>query len=77
MTHAIDRCVRLATRLLIHAYRLVVSPFLGPACRFSPTCSQYALEAIDRHGSLRGIALGARRIGRCHPFHPGGIDPVP
>jgi putative membrane protein insertion efficiency factor len=61
----------------IYAYRMVLSPLLGPSCRFAPSCSQYALEAIDRHGALRGTWLAARRIGRCHPFHRGGWDPVP
>ena len=60
----------------IHAYRLIVSPLLPPSCRFTPTCSEYAMEAIKRHGALRGVYLGARRLLRCHPFHPGGYDPV-
>lgn len=60
----------------IRGYRLVVSPFLGPTCRFDPTCSQYAMEAIDRYGVGRGGALAFRRILKCHPFHPGGEDPV-
>jgi uncharacterized protein len=64
-------------RLLIRGYQLVVSPWLGDNCRFYPSCSQYTLEAIDRHGTLRGSWLGARRIACCHPFHPGGFDPVP
>ena len=63
--------------LLIQAYRLVLSPLLGPRCRFHPTCSAYAIEAIRLHGALRGSALAARRIVRCHPLNPGGIDPVP
>jgi len=61
----------------IHVYRKVVSPLLPPSCRYYPTCSAYALEAIDVHGPLRGGWLAAKRIARCHPFHPGGIDPVP
>lgn len=60
----------------IRGYRLVVSPFLGPACRFDPTCSRYAMEAIDRYGVGRGGALALRRLLKCHPFHPGGEDPV-
>ena len=64
-------------RALILAYRRWMSPLLGPRCRFHPTCSAYALEAVERHGALRGGGLALRRIGRCHPFHPGGIDPVP
>lgn len=63
--------------LLIQAYRLVLSPLLGPRCRFHPTCSAYAIEAIRLHGALHGSALAARRIVRCHPLNPGGIDPVP
>jgi len=61
----------------IHAYRKLVSPLLPPSCRFYPTCSAYALEAIEVHGAVRGSWLAAKRIVRCHPFHPGGIDPVP
>jgi putative membrane protein insertion efficiency factor len=61
----------------IHAYRLALSPLLGPRCRFYPSCSAYALEAIERHGPLRGLALALRRLARCHPWHPGGYDPVP
>jgi putative membrane protein insertion efficiency factor len=70
----------LAAQLLlaaVHAYRLAVSPVLGPACRFEPSCSAYAEEALLRHGALRGSLLAARRLGRCHPFHAGGYDPVP
>jgi len=62
---------------LITAYRRWVSPFLGPHCRFAPSCSAYALEALTRHGACRGGWLALRRIGRCHPWHPGGPDPVP
>jgi putative membrane protein insertion efficiency factor len=62
---------------LVRAYRLLLSPWWGQHCRFTPTCSEYALEAIERHGSLHGSWLAARRIARCHPWQPGGFDPVP
>jgi len=64
-------------QLLIRAYQLLLSPFLGGHCRFTPTCSQYAYQAIERHGALRGSWLAIKRIGRCHPFCDGGYDPVP
>ena len=62
---------------LIRAYQLMLSPFLGNRCRFTPSCSHYASEAIGRHGTWRGGGLALRRIFRCHPFCPGGYDPVP
>jgi putative membrane protein insertion efficiency factor len=62
---------------LITGYRRFVSPLLGARCRFAPSCSAYALEAVREHGALRGTWLAVRRIGRCHPFNPGGFDPVP
>jgi uncharacterized protein len=62
---------------LITGYRRFISPLLGARCRFYPSCSAYALEAITVHGAARGSWLAVRRLGRCHPFHPGGIDPVP
>lgn len=61
----------------IHAYRLALSPLLGPCCRFEPSCSAYATEAIARHGPRAGLVLAVRRLLRCHPFRPGGFDPVP
>jgi putative membrane protein insertion efficiency factor len=63
--------------LLIRGYQRFVSPALPPSCRFYPSCSQYALEAITRHGVIKGAWLATRRLVRCHPFHPGGFDPVP
>jgi putative membrane protein insertion efficiency factor len=62
---------------MIRFYQMCISPMLGPHCRFSPTCSQYALEAIQTHGAIKGLYLAVRRISKCHPFHTGGHDPVP
>lgn len=62
---------------LVRLYKALLSPLLPPACRFHPTCSAYAEEAVRRHGALRGGALAVRRVLRCHPWNPGGIDPVP
>lgn len=62
---------------LIRLYRLLISPLLGPRCRFYPSCSRYAIEALQKHGLRRGLWLSVRRITRCHPGCPGGVDPVP
>ncbi|HWS02518.1 MAG TPA: membrane protein insertion efficiency factor YidD [Gammaproteobacteria bacterium] len=69
--------MRTILTLIIRGYRYFLSPWVGQHCRFYPTCSCYALTAIDRFGSWRGLILAIRRIGRCHPWHAGGIDPVP
>ena len=63
--------------LPIRGYQKFISPGLPPSCRFTPTCSQYALEAVSKHGALKGSWLAARRLVRCHPFNPGGYDPIP
>jgi uncharacterized protein len=62
---------------LVRLYQWLISPLLPPSCRFYPSCSAYSVEALRRHGALRGSWLTLRRLGRCHPFHPGGLDPVP
>lgn len=69
--------MRWLLRALIRAYQLFISPLLGPRCRFYPTCSHYALEAIEVHGALKGSWLALRRVLRCHPWNAGGLDPVP
>ena len=69
--------MQIALIALVKAYRYVVSPLIGPSCRFHPSCSEYAVGALRRFGALRGSWLAARRIARCHPWHPGGYDPVP
>jgi hypothetical protein len=68
---------RRTLQLVIRGYQITLSPFIGNQCRFHPSCSHYAYQAIEEHGALRGSLLAARRLGRCHPFHPGGLDPVP
>ena len=73
-------CGWMAKRLflyLIRFYRAFISPMLKPACRFTPSCSAYAYEAIERYGPWKGGLMALKRISRCHPFHPGGYDPVP
>jgi putative membrane protein insertion efficiency factor len=62
---------------LIKLYRYAISPYLAPSCRYTPTCSSYAIEAVERFGIIRGSWLAIRRIGRCHPWHEAGYDPVP
>lgn len=62
---------------LVRVYRYLLSPWIGQHCRFHPSCSIYALQALEQHGALRGTVLTVARLSRCHPFHPGGEDPVP
>ena len=69
--------MRFVLKTLIRVYQVALSPLLGPNCRYYPTCSQYAIEAIETHGSLRGAWLTIKRISRCHPWHESGFDPVP
>jgi putative membrane protein insertion efficiency factor len=73
----IARVPSLVLQLAIRGYQVALSPLLPPACRYYPTCSNYAVQAIEKYGALRGGWMAARRIGRCHPFAPGGYDPVP
>jgi uncharacterized protein len=69
--------MRWALITLVRGYQVVLSPLLPAACRYYPSCSAYAVEALEKHGARRGAWLAAKRIARCHPFHPGGYDPVP
>jgi len=62
---------------LVRSYQAILGPLLGSSCRFEPSCSNYCIEAVRTHGAGRGLLLAARRLGRCHPFHAGGYDPVP
>lgn len=73
----INRALSAGAILFIRAYQRAISPWLPRSCRFYPTCSQYAVEAIEKHGLLRGGGLAVRRVLRCHPGNPGGYDPVP
>lgn len=69
--------MKLLLVLLVRGYQVVLSPLLPASCRYYPTCSHYAIEALEKHGALRGGWLAVKRISRCHPFRPGGFDPVP
>jgi len=74
---ALARVPRLLLIYLVRGYQVAISPLLPPSCRYYPSCSAYAVEALEKHGALRGAWLAARRILRCNPFRPGGFDPVP
>lgn len=69
--------MKLLLLLLLRFYRKAISPYLGNNCRFHPTCSVYAMQAIEKYGAVKGSWLAIKRIGKCHPLHPGGIDEVP
>jgi putative membrane protein insertion efficiency factor len=69
--------MRVVLLLVLRGYQYAIRPLLGANCRFYPSCSDYAREAIDRHGAAKGCWLAMRRVVRCHPYHPGGCDPVP
>lgn len=69
--------IRKTILILIKGYQLLISPLTGPSCRFYPSCSEYAFEAVNKYGCLKGVFLATKRILKCHPFHPGGFDPVP
>jgi putative membrane protein insertion efficiency factor len=73
----INRLVLFFLVTLVKAYRLTFSKVMPPVCRFHPSCSRYALDALEAHGPFRGSWLALKRLSRCHPFHPGGLDPVP
>jgi putative membrane protein insertion efficiency factor len=78
VTHGLSRALVLALTGLVRLYQIVARPFmLQPRCRFYPSCSDYALQALTVHGPVRGLWLAVRRLGRCHPFNPGGVDLVP
>ena len=77
MMAAIGRVLAWPLRVLVQAYRYLISPWLGVNCRYAPSCSEYAIEALNKHGAFRGTALAAKRIARCHPWGGSGYDPVP
>lgn len=75
MLQALERFLTVGLIGLIRVYQVTISPLLGPACRFEPTCSRYMVEAIRKHGLMRGLGKGLIRFSHCHPWHPGGFDP--
>lgn len=77
VSHPVARLPQRLLILAVRGYQVTLSPIFGGACRYYPSCSAYAIEALERHGALRGGWMALRRIGRCHPFRPGGFDPVP
>ncbi|MBL7076498.1 MAG: membrane protein insertion efficiency factor YidD [Kiritimatiellae bacterium] len=77
MGRLIHNAVRWVVLLLLRAYQVMISPWLGDCCRFHPSCSHYCADAVRRFGVIKGLWLGVVRICKCHPFHPGGVDPVP
>lgn len=77
MTTIVMNPPRAAALFLLRSYKRFISPLLPPMCRFEPTCSVYTMQAVEKYGLLRGVWLGVRRLARCHPFNPGGWDPVP
>jgi putative membrane protein insertion efficiency factor len=77
MSHNIKSLLARPLIWLVRGYQLAISPMLAPSCRFHPSCSHYAIEALQRHGPVKGLWLSLRRVGRCNPWHPGGHDPVP
>lgn len=69
--------MRALVTAVLKLYQVLVSPFFGACCRFHPSCSEYMIQAVASHGVIRGLWLGCRRVLKCHPWHPGGVDPVP
>jgi len=73
----IDLLIKWLILIPLYLYRVLISPLLGPRCRFYPSCSEYAIAAVQNHGIILGLFLTVKRLLRCHPWHPGGVDPVP